>query len=120
MFADHTNLFHSNVNIATLLEVVNRELSKLSQWFAAKRLSLNIGKTKHALFHPIRKKVPTYPPQIFIDNHNIERNKVNNFLGILMHENRTWDDNIRYIKQKVSKSIGILCTKQAKWSIEIH
>ena len=108
MFADDTNLFHSHTNLTTLFRVVNRELCKLSEWFAANSLSLNIGKTKYALFHPIKKKVPPNLPQLFIDNHRIERNKVNKFLGILIHENLTWDDHIRYIKQKVSKSIGIL------------
>ena len=107
MFADDTNLFYSHKNIITLYETVNEELHKLSEWFSANSLSLNLKKTKYALFHSRGKRIPTNIPQLFIDNHEIERNKVNKFLGILIHENLTWDDHVNYIKQKISKNLGI-------------
>ena len=42
MFADDTNLFFLNWDILLLFATVNSELSKISQWFLAKKISLNI------------------------------------------------------------------------------
>ena len=52
MFADDTNLFYCQANIKTLFYVVNKELTKLNEWFACNKLSLNNGKTKYTLQLP--------------------------------------------------------------------
>ena len=41
-------------------EVINKELSKVSQWLAANKLSLNVAKTKFMVFH-MHQKAVTYP-----------------------------------------------------------
>ena len=41
LFADDTNLFISHNDPVYLINTLNRELNKLSTWFAANRLSLN-------------------------------------------------------------------------------
>ena len=51
MFTDGTILFYSHKNIKGLFYTVNSELEKISQWFKAKKLSINIKKTKFTLFH---------------------------------------------------------------------
>ena len=38
---------------------INNELLKVSQWLAANKLSLNVGKTKFMVFH-MRNKVVSY------------------------------------------------------------
>ena len=50
MFVDDTN-FYSHKNIKGLFYTVNSELEKISQWFKANKLSINIKKTKFTLFH---------------------------------------------------------------------
>ena len=45
MFADDTNLFLSGSNISEIEQKLNNELSLLTEWFSANRLSLNIKKT---------------------------------------------------------------------------
>ena len=47
MFAGDTNLCFSNSNIKILFATVNHELEKISLWFIANRLSLNVEKTKY-------------------------------------------------------------------------
>ena len=51
MYADNTNLFYSNNDIETLFSTVNMGLEKISEWFKANKLSLNIKKTNYTLFH---------------------------------------------------------------------
>ena len=47
MFADDTNLFHTEENIETLFDTVNIELQKISHGFLSIKLSLNVIRTKH-------------------------------------------------------------------------
>ena len=44
IYAGDTNLFYSNNDIETLFSTVNMELEKISEWFKANKLSLNIKK----------------------------------------------------------------------------
>ena len=44
MYTEDTNLFYSNNDIETLFSTVNMELEKISEWFKANKLSLNIKK----------------------------------------------------------------------------
>ena len=46
MFADDKNLFISDENIGELFKQMNKELKKVSTWFKASKLSVNIDKTK--------------------------------------------------------------------------
>ena len=50
MFADDTNLFCSNKEIKPLFLKTSLELGKISEWFRAKKLSLNEDKTRFTLF----------------------------------------------------------------------
>ena len=50
MFADDTNLFLSHSDINILFEKMNEELTNVSNWFNANKLSLNVKKTKFSLF----------------------------------------------------------------------
>ena len=51
MFVDDTNLFVSGINVDRFF-YMNCELNKISLWFKATKLSLNLTKTKYSLFHP--------------------------------------------------------------------
>ena len=57
MFADDTTLFHSNKNINSMFETVNKALVNITSWFHVNKLSLNANKTKYVLFHKPRKKI---------------------------------------------------------------
>ena len=46
LFADDTSLYYSCKNTSNLEETINGELSKISDWLSANRLSLNGGKSK--------------------------------------------------------------------------
>ena len=50
LFADDTSLFYSHKNKKDATDILNTELSKISQWLAANKLSLNVGKSKLLIF----------------------------------------------------------------------
>ena len=110
MFADDTNLFLSNKDINKLFNDMNVELQKMSIWFKANKLSLNLTKTKWTLFHSEKKKrlIANDLPILYIDNFEIVRESVTKFLGIFIDKNMTWRYHIEHVCNKVCKSIGIM------------
>ena len=52
IFADDTNLFYSNSSLIELEETINYNLTLVSNWLKANKLSLNIDKTNFINFHP--------------------------------------------------------------------
>ena len=50
MYADDTTLY-CNIDQNVSEEVINNELSKVSQWLVANKLSINVSKTKYMVFH---------------------------------------------------------------------
>ena len=82
LFADDKNLFYCNKNYEDLMKNVNSELSKLSEWFRANRLSLKISKTNYILFGNRRKCLTDTQFNIHIDGNTIERVSFTKFLGV--------------------------------------
>ena len=99
LFADDTNLFYSNHNIDNLRITVDCELSKLSSWFSANRLSLNIAKTNYILFG--NKPIPTNF-KISIDNQPILRAYTVKFLGVIVDSRLSWNAHVDYICSKIA------------------
>ena len=98
------------MRIPVSFATVNSDLSKSSQWLIANKLSLNVRKTKYSFFHKTSKKdgIPLKLPRLQINNYNIERISSIKFLGVLLDENLSWKDHIKYTENKISKTIGIL------------
>ena len=83
--------------------MLNLEMDKLSIWFQANRLSLNLKKTKFMVVKP-RQKRSICNIQISIDNQNIVKVKETNFLGVILDENLNWKSEISHVANKVVKS----------------
>ena len=57
LFADNTNIFFSHNDPNQLMEIVNNELKKLSSWFQANKLSVNIKRSSFILFKTKQAKI---------------------------------------------------------------
>jgi hypothetical protein len=110
MFADDTNLFLSNYSIKQLYADMNFELNKISDWFTANKLSLNVKKTKYTLFYKKLQEVnlPLKLPDLFLNYKEIKQEDSIKFLGILVDKHLSWLPHIKYLQSKVSKSIGMM------------
>ena len=91
---------HKDLNY--LSDMLNLEMHKLTIWIKAKKLSLNLKKTKSMVIRP-RQNRSICNIQIIIDNQSIV-----NFLGVILDENLNWKSQISHVANKVSKSIGII------------
>ena len=112
LFADDTSLMDSiNLSISPNndfeLDRLNEELSKIYDWLAVNKLSLNVSKTKLMIFHHPNKKLPQQW-EVKINDTSIERVREFCFLGLIINENLTWKTHIDKISNKVSKYTGIL------------
>jgi hypothetical protein len=57
LFADDSNLFYSDKSLTRLESSINSQLSYVSEWLCANKLSLNIEKSSFIVFHPYQKKI---------------------------------------------------------------
>jgi len=107
LYADDTNIFIYGRDLSEICATLNKELHILSRWFKLSKLSLNVKKTNFMVLKPKGKVICTYP-DIYIDETKINKVDTCKFLGIIINSSLTWIDHIYLIKQKVSKTIGIL------------
>ena len=70
LFADDINVFMSHKDPDYLSDMLNLEMGRLSIWFKANKLSLNLKKTKVMVFRPRQKRMDCVI-QIGIDNQHI-------------------------------------------------
>ena len=72
-----------------------------------RQIHLNVGKTKYSLFHkPSRKDyLPLLLPRLLVKKYKVERVKSVKFLGVLLDENLSWKDHIKYFENEVAKNI---------------
>ena len=50
LYADDSNMFHSDHNITKLVNEMNNELRKIAEWFKANQLIVNMDKTHFVIF----------------------------------------------------------------------
>ena len=68
-------------------------MKKLSDWFQANKLSLNVKKSKFMVFKPRQKKY-SLDIQLLLNNEIIEQVKETVFLGVILDENLNWKSHI--------------------------
>ena len=57
LFADDTNIFLCHDDLATLATILNVELSHVSSWFSANKLTFHPAKAKFIIFYPWHKQI---------------------------------------------------------------
>ena len=106
LFADDTTVLIEGHEYRKLIETLNEELCKVDKWLQANKLTLNIRKTHYMLFHRVRLKREQL--NIYFRRETIFRVNSTKFLGVIIDDKLKWTAHIQYIKNKLSKSIGIM------------
>ena len=106
LFADDTSLFYSHKDQNEATKIMNKELSKISHWLAANKLSLNVGKSKLLIF--TNQKIKTSGLELFINGERLEEVDFAKYLGVLIDNKLTWKNQIDAVNLKLSKGIGLL------------
>ena len=106
MFADDTTFSSSHHDHDTLIDRLNVELETISSWCASNRLTLNTKKTELLLFT----KRPTAHSnrQVILGNETLSVKNSCTFLGTKLDVQLNFSHHIKYVTNKLSKSLGIL------------
>ena len=102
------NALLASNDIMTLEQALNTEISKVSNWLIANKLSINIKKTNYMIFKSRQKKLNNPNLCMSIHSELIEQKRSIKFLGVFVDENLDWKEHIHIISGKISRSIGIL------------
>ena len=105
LFADDSNIFFSHSNPTELVATVNRELSHVTDWIKANKLSLNVNKTNYMFFSNTLNNPPN---QIMFDKMNISQVSSTKFLGVTIDNKLSWNIHIDNICKTISRNIGII------------
>ena len=85
LFADDTSVFFSHENLNNLEEIVNVELTKVSDWLIANKLTLNTTKSNFMIIKPRQKKL-SKKIEISINNESLRDSDCVKYLGVLIYK----------------------------------
>ena len=109
MYADDTHLTFASNDVTILEENMNNELTKVSEWLIANKLTLNRSKTEFMLLGS-RQRLSTLsgPLSFSINGDSIKQVEFAKSLGVYIDKNLTWNLHITNISKKIASGIGIL------------
>ena len=107
LFADDTSIFFSHKDLSQLELIVNDELSKVSDWLVANKLTLNVDKSNFLIISPSIKNKKN-EIKLAINNKSIAQKDCIKYLGVLLDKDISWKQHIQQVNLKISKGIGIL------------
>ena len=109
MYADDTHLTYASTNIPSIQTSLNRDLSNISEWLNANKLTLNMTKTEFMLIGS-RQRLSniTVPPALEINGACLKQVTSTKSLGVIINENLTWSNHIDTISKKISSGIGAI------------
>ena len=110
LFADDT-LLNTTLSIfpTTKSNCINNELSKITEWLRANKLSLNVKKTKYMIFRYSQTPITNIPKlDLKMNDMPIEKVDSFNFLGLTITGTLSWKLHIEKIAIKLSKVIGTM------------
>ena len=114
LYADDTTLQKSSNDLRNLFNEANIELEKLSDWFKANKLTLNVSKTKYILFRKKSQNINFSDLKLTIDDEQIDRighgcrEESFKFVGIHLDELLTWDFHAKHVYSKVANAVFAL------------
>ena len=102
-FRDDTTVFASDSDINNVDASVNRKLVGFNNWLKANRLSLNVSKPSHIIISN-----QNYTIDIRIRDSILTKVLTVKFLGVTLDENLTFNDHVKHVTTKMSKSVGVM------------
>ncbi len=106
LFADDTTVYYSDKTNNTTEDLLNHELSKVSVWLAANKLSLNVKKSNFLHFHNDNCKKPTI--NLKLNGIDVEEKEVTKYLGVFIDNKLSWKSHIEHVKTKLSRGNGMI------------
>ena len=107
LYADDTNILISGTNLHDTIGRLNSEIPKITHWFNANKLALNVNKTHYVIFRPGRSNLTSQVP-LMLNGTVVKLEKSTKFLGVILDSRLKFCEHITYINNKIAKNTGIL------------
>ena len=107
LFADDSNMFLSGENPDHLVDSMNTELVKITEWLNINKLSLNVKKTHFIIFKRSKGTI-LLNNTLKINDTAVDMVESTKFLGVVIDQHLNFQQHINYIKSKISRALGIL------------
>ena len=109
VYADDTCVLMNGKHLEDLVtRMQKKELNLLYTWLHTNKLSLNGQKTYYIVFHRARIKLTNHTSDLYMGGSILTApDKLKN-LVVIIDDKITWIPHITYVKNKVSKGIGIM------------
>ena len=104
-FADDSTVTYSSDDLDLAIETIEEEFNRILDWLAANKLIINLNKTHLMLF---TNRIHKDAISIKAKGQTITEITETKFLGVILDNKLTWEAHIKYISQKISKSVSIL------------
>ena len=113
LFADDTSLFSVIYDIQTSTNNLNKDLERIGKWDTQGKMSFNPDTTKQAqeVFFSRKLKKKIHPPLLF-NNASVTRTSFQKHLTIILCNQLKFDDHLKMMSGKISKTIRPLCKLQ--------
>ena len=90
LFADETSVFIEGHSYAEVIEILNSELLKVSDWLMANKLTINLEKSHYMIFHRSRVK-DCDKKNVIIQDRIISHVTSTKFLGVIIDDKLKWN-----------------------------
>ena len=106
LFADDTTIYKGHRNKNYLRWCIESDLEKITDWFKANKLTVNIEKTVFMSYGPRGDRLPN----IEIGGNVLKHRKYTKFLGILLDENLSWNKHCNMLITKLKRNQAFIRT----------
>ena len=107
LFADDTNFLYERPSLKDISRKINYDMSRVTHWVRANRISLNVGKTEIILFRSCRTKI-TKKLNSQLSGQKIKTKTQTNYLGVILDEHLNSKKQIDTVKRKLARATGLL------------
>ena len=97
LFADDTSIFHVVKDPNTSAEILNHDLTRISEWAYRWKMSFNPYPSKQAVLFS-DKVTKTSHPNIIFNGNMVQKSANQKHLGLSLVENLTFNDHIMHLK----------------------
>ena len=100
MYADDTSIYYTSYHASNVQNDLNKDLSKLRDWFDLNKLKLNISKCSFTIMKSGRNRRPANV-NVFIGGKTITQENEIKILGVTLDKNLTFTTHIKNLKKNL-------------------
>ena len=108
LFADDTTLIHGNKSLRYLKWMIEEDLCRMTDWFNANLLTINLGKTECILFPLQNNHAKCEEVELVINENHLKSTTCTKFLGTWIDYKLQWKTHTSNLLMKLKQNINLL------------